>query len=325
MTDNTPARRLGRGLSALLGGGVPAPVETVREVAGDLREIAVARLTRNPFQPRQQFDPEGLGELASSIREHGVLQPLLVREVDGGFQLIAGERRWQAAQKAGLTTVPCRVVDVVDKTACEFALEENLKRKDLNDLEKAQAFREYIDHFECTIEELSKQLSMNRSTVTNILRLLELADPVKQALHAGRISSGHARAMLSLPEVQQLELCSRVQAEQLTVRQTEAAVKTLLGRDEQPAAERAAVVVASTDDAPTASPVEVEAATIPMNAADTSRTNHVESLESQLRDLLGVPVKIKLTGKDSGQITVPFATNDEFERILRTLRRSAAA
>lgn len=355
MMENTPARRLGRGLSALLGGGAPAHEEMVKSGGSDLRDLPVAGISRNPFQPRKEFDPESLGELASSIREHGILQPLLVREVDGGFQLIAGERRWQAAQKAGLTTVPCRVVDVIDKTACEFALEENLKRKDLNDLEKAQAFKEYLSHFECTVEELCKQLSMNRSTVTNILRLLDLAEPVKQALRAGRISAGHARSMLSLPEAQQLELCERIQAEHLSVRQTEATVKTLLGRDVKPAEPAPAPVAVEIVEA---QPVDVmhavevlalpaaaelvmseapqgehtpqaEAASepqvLPMVEVDPARTHHVESLEGQLRDLLGVPATIKLTGKECGVISVPFSSNDEFERILRTLRSSAAA
>jgi len=358
--SNAPPRRLGRGLSALLGGSGPAYSESEQEMASELRQIAVNMLSPNPFQPRQQFDAESLGELASSIREHGILQPLLVREVAGcGFQLIAGERRWQAAQKAGLTSVPCRIVDVVDKTACEFALEENLKRKDLNDLEKAQAFKDYLTQFDCTIEELSKQLSMNRSTVNNMLRLLDLPAPVKNALNSGRISAGHARALLSLPEADQLELTSRIQAEQLSVRAVEAVVKKMLGREPAPAepvvvpAENRTDVPASvepgvstesdgnapvaavadtvvesqaTPDAePIAAPAEATPETIPMSqGADPHRTHHVESLESQLRDLLGVKVEIQLQGRESGKIQIPFSSNDEFERVLNLLRRYAA-
>lgn len=349
MTDAAtlpPQRRLGRGLSALLGGGAPACEETHQEVHSELRQIPTTLITRNPFQPRKQFDPEGLGELASSIREHGILQPLIVREADGGFQLIAGERRWLAAQKAGLTSVPCRVMDVIDKTACEFALEENLKRKDLNDLEKAQAFRDYLDQFECTIEELGKQLSMNRSTVSNMLRLLELPDPIKHALHSGRITAGHARSLLPLDVAQQLELCSRIQAEQLSVRQTEAAVRKLLGRDDAPAeatpTDASLPQAAPAEGIPHAeipameqhqehaqegSPVheqQDQPETIPLSEGDAARTHHVESLEAQLRDLLGVPVQIRLNSRESGQIVVPFVNNDEFERILGILRRHAA-
>lgn len=349
-----PQRRLGRGLSALLGGGAPAHEETTQELQAELRNIPVGSLTRNPFQPRKQFDPESIGELAASLKEHGILQPILVREIDGGFQIIAGERRWQAAQKAGLVTIPCRVVDVIDKTACEFALEENLKRKDLNDLEKAQAFRDYLDQFQCSIEELSKQLSMKRSTVSNMLRLLDLPDPIKNALNSGRLTAGHARALLPLPQADQLELSSRIQAEQLSVRQTEATVKKMLGREEEPAPatpepqpaaestsapalEPAAAVTTSEapsehqqrelsfpEDQPNAPVQEAPAETLPMPQVDPNRTNHVTSLEAQLRDLLGVCVEIKLNSRESGQIIVPFTSNLEFERILNTLRRSAA-
>jgi len=365
-----PQRRLGRGLSALLGGGAPAHEESAQELQAELRSIPVNSLSRNPFQPRKQFDPESIGELAASLKEHGVLQPILVRELEGGFQIIAGERRWQAAQKAGLVTIPCRVVDVIDKTACEFALEENLKRKDLNDLEKAQAFRDYVDQFQCTIEELSKQLSMKRSTVSNMLRLLDLPDPVKNALNSGRLTAGHARALLPLPQADQLELSSRIQAEQLSVRQTEATVKKMLGREsepapDQPVAEQSATKeslppattnkssapimseeqaetqacgeapqdhaeadspapVTATTEQPASQTSEPQAETLPMPQADSNRTHHVTSLESQLRDLLGVAVEIKLSSRESGQIVVPFANNAEFERILNRLRRSAA-
>lgn len=326
-------RRLGRGLSALLGGGAPAHEEAEQTLLSnsELRHIPIDDLSRNPFQPRQQFDPESLGELASSIKEHGVLQPVIVRELENGFQLIAGERRWQAAKKAGLTAIPCRIVDVIDKTACEFALEENLKRKDLNDLEKAQAFRDYINQFECTIEELSRQLSMSRSAVSNMLRLLELPDPVKNALHAGRITAGHARSLLPLEQADQLALCGRIQAESLSVRQTEAAVKSLLNPphagaegDASPAASAPeGEATASTGGTPQLSPESEEhPQTLPL--ADAERTNHITSLEQQLHDLLGVKVHIKLDSKESGQIVIPFASNDEFERILKTVRRAAA-
>ncbi len=376
-TPNPSSRRLGRGLSALLGGNGPAFSETDQEMNSELRQIPTAQLSPNPFQPRQQFDAEALGELSASIREHGVLQPILVREVEpGSFQVIAGERRWKAAQKAGLTTIPCRVVDVVDKTACEFALEENLKRKDLSDLEKAQAFRDYLNQFGCTIEELAKQLSMNRSTVNNMLRLLELSAPVKNALNAGRISAGHARAILPLAEADQIEIAGRIHAEQLSVRAIEAIVKKMLGREpeivetapaEAPAAAPAIVSetktlstpvwvpTVTTEDAPgedvaavsrsesqapnvgtpaaaetmaqparTQGPVEAVPETIPMSKAESHRTPHVDSLESQLRDLLGVKVEIQLQSKESGKIIVPFTNNDEFERVLSMLRRHAA-
>jgi ParB family transcriptional regulator, chromosome partitioning protein len=237
-TNDVPRRRLGRGLSAMLGSG-PAFAES-ESTAAELRNVPIHEISRNPFQPRKDFNPEDLNELSDSIREHGVLQPILVRELDGAYQLIAGERRWLASQRAGLTSIPCRVVDVIDQTAFDYALEENLKRKDLSDIEKALAFRQYLDHFQCSIEELGKQLSMSRSAVSNILRLLELPEPVRNALSTGKISSGHARSLLPLPEAEQLALCGQIQAEQLSVRQSEAIVRQMLGREKRvPAAEPA--------------------------------------------------------------------------------------
>lgn len=300
--DAQPRRRLGRGLNSLLGRGTPADEEVAAGEPASLRDIPMEAIERNPWQPRKEFDPDSTRELTDSIREHGVLQPILVRELpDGGFQLIAGERRWQAAQQAGMTVLPCRVVDVVDQTACEFALEENLKRKDLNDLEKAQAFRDYLEQFGTSVEELAKQLSMSRSAVSNMLRLLDLAEPVKAALHAGKISAGHARALLPLEEADQLDLCGRIQAESLNVRQTEAAVRAK---------------------------VKGEADTVPMPPKSPKErpqaSNHILSLQDHLRDLLGVKVEIKLKSDDRGQIVVPFSSKDEFENVLRRLRRAAA-
>lgn len=340
-----PRRRLGRGLTALLGSG-PAYSES-EPTAAELRNIPVDQITRNPFQPRKDFNTDELNELSDSIREHGVLQPLLVRELDGSYQLIAGERRWLASQRAGLTQVPCRVVDVIDQTAFEYALEENLKRKDLSDIEKAYAFREYLNHFSCSIEELGKQLSMSRSAVSNILRLLELPEPIRNAISAGKISSGHARSLLPLEEADQLALCGRIQAEQLSVRATEATVRQMLGRVKP---EEAAAPVAEAPAPAAAAPTEATAPVATESAApafehhdsqpaaseppqvisfeqareESERTPHLASLEEQLRNLLGTAVEIKLKSKDAGTILIPFTSNEEFERILRSLHRAAA-
>ncbi len=339
-------RRLGRGLSALLGGGAPSAEEIHRDDASELRQIPADAIDRNPYQPRKSFDADGIDELAGSIREHGLLQPLLVRELGTGFQLVAGERRLLAARKAGLTHVSCRVIDVIDKTACEFALEENLKRRDLNDIEKAHAFREYLRHFQCTIEELAKQLSMNRSTVSNLLRLLELPESIQNAVVAGRITSGHAHSLLSLEAADQLALCGRIQAESLSVRQAEAAVKQLLGRvattdtATEPQAESdgsdieivsEGASLATDEHVATAEAVNDNGngeqgqsdATVPFESPE--RTNHVRSMEEQLQRVLGCPVEIRLTGKESGSIVIPFHSNEEFERVLREIRRRDAA
>ncbi|AMV18743.1 ParB/RepB/Spo0J family partition protein [Planctomyces sp. SH-PL14] len=358
-TLENPRRRLGRGLSALLGGGAPAHSETTVQDDSELRNVPVAHIGRNPFQPRKDFDAEALQELAASVKEHGILQPILVRSVDGGFQLIAGERRWLAAQKAGLTNIPCRVVDVIDKTAFEFALEENLKRRDLHDLEKAEAFRQYIAHFECTVEELAKQLSMSRSAVSNMLRLLDLEEPCKLALRTGKITAGHARALLSLETADQLALCGRIQAESMSVRNAEAAARAITKPQpveqpapapvaaaaaapvaEQPASEPTAAATEHSAPAPVAAAPEAapqvhdthEEAAAPAQPAtismaehqETHRTPHIDSVETQLCEMLGVKVQIKLKSATSGTIVIPFESNDDFERVLRTVRRNAA-
>ncbi len=305
-------KRLGRGLSSLLGSDDDSPeavhlpgTASAATPPGELRQVPINAIERNPFQPRTEFEESALRELSDSILQHGVLQPLLVRaSPNGGWQLIAGERRWLAAKKAGLSTVPCRVLVLEDQQVSEVALEENLKRKDLNVLEKAQAFQDYLQRFGRTIEELSKQLSLDRSTVSNMVRLLDLPEAVKQSLRADKISAGHARALLSLPATSQLALCQRIESESLSVRATEAAVREIL---------------ASTKSAEETVPFSSAAKA----TSKTTPTQHVVSLQSQLRDLLGVPVEIKLKGKESGQIVITFSSNDDFERVLRVVRRAA--
>lgn len=303
-------RRLGRGLNALLGDDV-APSDAPATSSshdpaippGELRQVPVSAIERNPYQPRTAFEESSLRELSDSIQQHGVLQPLLVRALpNGGWQLIAGERRLMAAKQAGLATVPCRILELQEQQVCEVALEENLKRKDLNVLEKAQAFANYLQQFGRTVEELAKQLSLDRSTVANMLRLLDLAEPVKQSLRMDKITGGHARALLSLPAEQQIVLCQRIETEALSVRATEAAVREFLA---EPKSDSETVAFdRKQKPKPTATP-------------------HVLSLQGQLRDLLGVPVEIKLRGKESGQIVITFRSNDDFERVLRALRRAA--
>ncbi len=329
----TLKRRLGRGLNALLGSAdaaeledgnsvsAPAPVVAPRtrprrpqihvpktgsgmpvesDQAGRLEEIDVELISTNPYQPRKEFDEAGLDELASSIKHHGVLQPLLVRETRKGYQLIAGERRWRAAKRAELSTVPCRIMELDDRSVCEAAIEENLKRRDLNPLEKAEAFKEYLTHFGSTIEELAKHLSMSRSAVSNTLRLLDLAPPVREALKAGVISGGHARSLLSLSQAQQWDMCKRIQLDAMSVRKTEQAVRELLNP------EKAAVSKSAES-----------------GAAKPKPSNHVISLQDKLREKLGMKVEIALKSKDAGKITLHFTSNDDFERLIRSLRDAA--
>jgi ParB family chromosome partitioning protein len=308
-------RRLGRGLSALLGSASeesPQPsaagaANESRISASDSSHVHVELIERNPFQPRKDFETEALEELVESIRQHGVLQPLLVRPAGGQYQLIAGERRLLAAKKAGLETVPCRVLELEDQAMCEAALEENLKRKDLNVLEKAQAFKDYMERFRASVDDVAKQLSMSRSSVCNFLRLLDLTDFVKEALLADRVSFGHARAILSLSHDDQIALCHRIEKESLSVRETEAAVREILQNQHEPGAETIPFTGA-------------QGAAKPSAAVTTA---HVRSLEENLQQIFHVAVQIKVGGKEKGKIVIPFANNDEFEKILRHLRRAA--
>lgn len=295
-------RRLGRGLNALLGSGAMGGMDGAAE--GDQSVIHVDLIERNPFQPRRDFDQTVLNELVDSVRQHGVLQPLLVRPAGGGYQLIAGERRLIAAKKAGLQEVPCRVLNATDQQVSEYALEENLKRQDLNVLEKAAAFQDYLKRFECSIEELSRRLSLDRSTVSNMLRLLELPDAVKTDLLADKITAGHARSLLSLKDCdQQLALCERIQKDALSVRKTEEAVREILAE--------------SGDLLP------IKGKKPKSETAIVELTPHVLGLRDQLRDWLGATVEIKLSAKDRGKIIIDFQSTDDFERIVGKLHRAA--
>lgn len=211
---------LGKGLSALVG-------QTMDEVQSDLPdlpvvELEVSKIRRNPDQPRVAFDEEALQELADSIQAVGLLQPIVVRAVDGGYEVVAGERRFQASKRAGLKRVPAVVRNVDDSASIELALIENIQRSDLNAIEEARAFRALLDRTGMTQEELAKRLSKSRSSLTNSLRLLDLPDEVQQMVFSGEISAGHARAVLAVKsDEQRVALARKAAAEKLSVRQTE--------------------------------------------------------------------------------------------------------
>ena len=175
--------------------------------------VSVRQIDSNPAQPRQDFDPEEMRSLAESISAHGLLQPVVVRQVQDRYQLVAGERRLRAAVQAGWADVPVNVVEADDRQMAELAIVENLQRKDLNALEKAASFQKYLDQYGCTQEELAGRLKLDRSTIANLIRLLELPEPVQDALRRGRITQGHARALLPLgDEREQIEFCRRISA-----------------------------------------------------------------------------------------------------------------
>jgi ParB family chromosome partitioning protein len=212
---------LGRGLDALLG----APAGVMPET---LRSIDLDRIDPGRYQPRTRMDPQALEELAASIRAQGVMQPLLVRPVGERYELIAGERRWRAARMAGLLEVPCLVREIPDEAALAMALIENLQREDLNPIEEALGLQRLIDEFGMTHQQAAEAVGRSRSAVTNLLRLLQLAEPVRELLMEGALEMGHARALLALAVPQQVELARRAAAQGWSVRQTERAVQALL-------------------------------------------------------------------------------------------------
>ena len=315
--EDAPRRRLGLGLNALLGGtgptatadgtpGAAAAAAADDGEAADLKHVAIGSVQASPHQARRDFNADELAELTGSVREHGILQPLLVREIDGGFQLVAGERRLKAARKAGLDSVPVRIVDVVDQTAYEYALEENLKRSDLNDLEKARAFRAYIDQFKVTVRELAKQISMSTPGVSNIMRLLDLPESAQTALAEGRISGGHARAVLMVKDdAGRLELCGRIQAEKLTVRQAETEAR---GFNERAEAE-----------APTLKLADAKKQAKKPSKHEQFLTPHIKQMEQRVRDRMGVKTEIRLNAKEKGKVTLTFSSAEEFEALMAKL------
>lgn len=287
-------RKLGRGLQSLLGGDDSAPsFDSESAIApGDSNHsdglvLAIEEIELNPYQPRRDFDPEELAGLAESIKAHGLIAPIAVRQVEGRFQLIAGERRLRAAKLAGLSQLPVRVIEADDRATFEVALAENLQRRDLNPVEKALAFQRYIGDYGTTHEELARVLGVDRSSVTNLLRLLELPPPVQEAVRAGQISFGHARALLAVDDpARQLALCRTIITEQLSVRQVEEMV-----RPKEPKASK---------ERPSHSP-------------------HLQSIEVDLGRRLGARVAIDAKGKDRGKIVIHFSSHDEFERLIHYL------
>jgi len=257
-------------------------------------EVSVADISPNPYQPRQGFDDEKMAELTASIREQGVLQPLLLRKGADGYELVAGERRWRAARRAGLATVPAVVRSVEDRDSLEQAIVENLHRDDLNPLEEAAAFHRLMDDFGFTQHEVAVRVGRSRPAVANSLRLLQLPDVVQQLIMAGSLSAGHARALAGLRDRPLIErLATRVVDEGLSVRQTENLVRSL---DE--------VIVPAVG-----SPGEITAR--PRDAA-------LLEVEQVLADRLDTTVRVVTRGR-KGRIVVEFADLDDLERLFRLL------
>lgn len=295
-------RGLGRGLGALLGEtnasspgagdkpdgqGAPGQPE-----AGPLRELPIAEIRRGQYQPRRHFDEEALAELAASIRAQGVMQPVVVRALTaGGYELIAGERRWRAAQMAGLEEIPAVIRPASDEDALALSLIENIQREDLGPLEEAQALLRLQQEFGLTQQQVADAVGKSRVAVTNLLRLLNLTGPVRSMLESGDLEMGHARALLSLPPEGQLALAKDVVDRSLTVRETERRVREMLrpARREEPK-----------KPAPAADP-------------DTAR------LERELGDRIGAPVRIRHDAAGKGELVIRYASLDELQGILSHL------
>ena len=272
---------LGRGLDALLGGDD----EPRRESLGT---VDTAQIRPGRYQPRTRMDPEALAELANSIRTQGLLQPVVVRPVDGGYELIAGERRWRAAQMAGLKQVPAIVREVPDESAMVMALIENIQREDLNPMEEAAGVQRLIDEFRMTHEQAADAVGRSRSATTNLLRLLKLAKPVQEALMRGAVEMGHARALLPLDPARQIEVANRIAAKDLSVRETEALVQSLL---------RGPAV------------------------AKSKRTDRdLARLEEEVSQRLGTTVEIKAARKGRGKLVLHYSSLDHLDALLKRLK-----
>ena len=215
--------RLGRGLDALISSGNEGYTTT-----SSSNVVPVDSIETNPNQPRKTFDPDQLASLEESIRTHGVLQPLVVRQVDGKYQLIAGERRLRASRAAGLVSVPVHVVEFNDQEVVEAALVENIHRSDLNPIEKAQGFKEYLDRYQVTHDQLAKRLGMARTTITNLVALLELATEVQESIRVCQITTGHAKVLKGITDkARQIQICKEIIAKGLSVHATESLTRQL--------------------------------------------------------------------------------------------------
>lgn len=282
-------RGLGRGLEALIGApeGALEHVESTGDVP--VRSLPVERIRRGAYQPRVHFDPEALEELAASIRSQGVLQPIVVRPAAGGYELIAGERRWRAAQLAGLPEIPAVVRELDDTAAAAIALIENIQRENLNPLEQANALQRLIDEFGMTHQQVADAVSRSRAGVTNLLRLRELSEEIKNLLNEGELDMGHARALLAVPKNAQAELARKVARQGLSVRETELLVRKFL----------------SSKDGAGAPP--------PRRDPDIAR------LEQSLADRLGAKVNIRHGNKGQGKLVIHYKSSDELEGILNKI------
>jgi ParB family chromosome partitioning protein len=281
MVEKRPA--LGRGLSAL----IPDAPAVPQPSSARAQEVDTDLLTPNPFQPRTVIDEGKIDELARSIRSNGIIQPIVVRKAGTRYEIIAGERRWRASQRAGLLKVPIVVRDTPDEQLLASALIENIQREDLNPIEEAHAYRRLADEFALTQEQIADAVGKDRSSVANIMRLLKLPHEMRESVSAGALAMGHARALLSLPdEATQLRVGREVVARQLSVRETEVLVK--------------------------------KAVEAPKERVEPAKDVHIRAAEEKLRFALGTRVRI-VRKRKGGKIEIDFASEDELQRLYEQL------
>jgi ParB family chromosome partitioning protein len=285
-------RGLGRGLDALLGGieTLSSAVPAAQSNEGELRRLPVDLIRRGKYQPRVDMHPESLEDLANSIRAQGVVQPIVVKPAGGGqYEIIAGERRWRAAQLAGLQDIPAVIRDVPDKAAMAMALIENIQRENLNPMEEANALQRLISEFQLTHQEVAEAVGRSRAAVSNLLRLLELNDDVKRMLEQGQLEMGHARALLALKGSAQSAAARSVADKGLSVRETERLVRRL------------------SSEAPSkASPARVDP--------------DIRRLQEELSEKLGAGVQVQHGAKGKGKLVIQYNSLDELEGILAHIK-----
>ena len=323
-------KRLGRGLEALLGKvavfedntsyeaqdrrSVPLDADDPERILQESlksqtpSQVDIMSIDRNPYQPRKDFDEAELDALSASIATHGLLQPIVVRPHNGRYQIIAGERRYRGAIRAGWSEIPVYVLDVDDRQMAELALTENLQRKDLNALEKATAFARYLEVYGGTQEELAARLEVERSTVCNLIRLLHLADEVQTMLHKEELTPGHARTLVPLEEWEQVEFARRIVNEDWSVRQTEKAVKEYIesGNHGEERPQGWGIIDQDGNRKPL--------------ATDNA---YLLELEQEFRHHLGTKVKLTQTDSGKGKLVIPFHSHEDFERIYKWICKNS--
>lgn len=285
MKKAKPRSVLGRGLDALIPTGPPDMV------GGGVQEIEIDRISPNAFQPRDHFTPERLDDLAQSIRENGIIQPIVVRRLGEDFQIVAGERRWRAAQLAGMKRVPAVVKDVADDKLLQVALVENIQRADLSPIEMAKAFKLLLEEQKLTQEQVAERVGMKRPSIANYLRLLNLPDAIRDAVDSGRIDMGHAKALLAVEDkAAQAQLLQAILRSGLSVRQAELMAQRWKAGEQQ----------AETPQAPKKDP-------------------NVAAAETRLQRTLGARVRIVRTPRGTGKIVIRFRSDEELDRLFSVL------